>query len=77
MAGCCFKNSNCKGGTPPPQQWGRGLSCTGVTGDHTLLLNMAAGRGTKANMANTGIHWLEGWTLPLAFGMLGILGEDF
>ena len=28
-------------------------------------------------MANTGLHWLESWTLPLAFGAHGILGEDF
>ena len=61
-----------------PQEWGWSLSCTGVTGDFAPLLNTAAGRGAKADMIDNSPHWLEGWTLPLAFGMMhGILGQDF
>ena len=41
------------------------------------LLNMAAGRGKKANMAITGPHWLESWTLPQASGVHDNLEEDF
>ena len=41
------------------------------------LLNMRAGRGEKANMADTGPHQLEAWTLPLAFSTCEILREDF
>ena len=41
------------------------------------MLNMTAGRGEKANMTDTGPHCLKGWTLPLAFGVHGILGETF
>ena len=32
------------------------------------LLNMAARRGAKANMANTGPPWLKNWTFPMASG---------
>ena len=63
--------------TTPPGKWGRGLSCICVTGAFAPLLIMEAGRGEKANMVYTGPHWLEGWTLPLAFGMHGILGKNF
>lgn len=55
----------------------RGLVQSAVTRDLVPLLNQAAGKGAKANMASTGPHWLESWTLPLAFGTRGVLGGDF
>ena len=39
------------------------------TGDFAPLLTMEPGRGAKANMADSGPHYLESWTFPLAFGM--------
>ena len=41
-----------------------------VTGDFAPLLNTTR-RGEKANMANTGPHWLESCTLPLALHVIG------
>ena len=46
-------------------------------GDFAPLINTTARRGAKANMVDTGPHWLECWTLPLALSAHGILGEDF
>ena len=47
------------------------------TGDFAPLQNMVAGTGATANMADIGLHLLKSWTLPLASGAHGILGEDF
>ena len=65
------------GDTPHPQKPGRDMSCACVTGDLVPLLNMVTGGGAKANMVDTGPHQSEGRTLPLAFSMHGILGQDF
>lgn len=40
-------------------------------------LNVEARKEATANIADLGPHWLEGWTLPLALRMQGILGKDF
>ena len=64
-----------------PRKWGKGLSCACVTGDSAPhpqeIAKYGSCKGGKGMQADTGPHWLEGWTLLLAFGMHGILGEDF
>lgn len=52
-----------KGGAAGAGSWYRAR----VAGAFALLLNLPIEKA-KANRANTGHHWLEGWTSPLAFG---------
>ena len=65
------------GDDTPPRKWGRGLSCTCLTGDFAPLLTMVVGRGEKANIADTGLHWLEGWALPLPLTRVGFWERTF
>lgn len=48
-----------------------------MTGDFAPLLNMVAKRGAKADMADTGPHWLKDWTLLLALAFMGFWERAF
>ena len=56
---------------------GKGVERACVNGDFALLLTMAAGRGAKADMADTGSHGFGSWTLPLALGIMGFWAQSF